>query len=86
MIMSILTYMLIRLQDARVGDVILDERPVLRRLPRTMRYICQRIDIVRMRVIEPACQSNRWRVMVEDDSGRRFCRDTQWVKVERDTR
>lgn len=67
--------------DCHCGDVIVESRPILRRIPRTMRYVQTGVEEVRGVVIAEADPSNGWRITVNFPEGNRT-RDTRWVDVE----
>jgi len=72
----------IPLIQAKVGDVVLDERPQTVRIPRTTKYRWVGTETVRGVVTEAAAPSNRYTVTVQFPEGLRG-RNGQFIGVER---
>jgi hypothetical protein len=67
---------------AKVGDVVIDERPQTVRIPRTTKYRWIGTETVRGIVTEAACAANRYTVSVQFPEGLRG-RNGQFIEVER---
>ena len=72
----------IPLIQAKVGDVVIDERPQTIRIPRTTKYRWVGTKTVRGIVTEAASAANRYVVLVQFPEGLRS-RDGQFIGVER---
>ena len=75
-----MTWTAVRLIDVKVGDIVLDETPVLRRIPRTMRYVCTSTTVEECHVVAAASPDNGWRVTIHTSQGERV-RDGQFLNV-----
>lgn len=71
--------MSIPLTEAKVGDVVIDQRIITRRIPRTTKYVAAVVEGV---VIEAASRENRFTVVVQFPEGRRG-RNGQFIQVRR---
>jgi len=72
---------MIPLTAAKVGDVVLDERPRTERILRTTKYRWVGTDVVRGVVVEAASRENRYTVAVQFPEGIRG-RNGQFIGVE----
>lgn len=69
------------LVDCHCGDIVVDRRPRLERIYRTMRYRQVGMDIAYGVIVAEADPSNRWRVTARFPEGDRVL-DTQWLLIE----
>jgi hypothetical protein len=70
-----------RLLDVREGETVIDVRPVLKRLPRTGRYVSVGTETWRFVVTSPASAETQFKVIAQRDGVARSF-DTQFVNVE----
>lgn len=72
----------IPLNQAKVGDVVLDERVKTVRVLRTTKYRAVGVDVIRGVVTEAAAPSNRFTVSVQFPEGLRG-RNGQFINIEK---